>query len=66
MKLNNKLAPLRLNNGYSKYYVAQKLNLSPSTVTNIENGVYAPRLDTLIKMASLYGLSADELLKEAV
>lgn len=66
MKLNDKIAQLRLSNGYSKYYVAKKVDLSRPTISNIENGTYNPRYDTLVKLARLYGLTPDELLKGAM
>ena len=40
MKLNDKIAQLRLSKGYSKYYVAKKVDLSRPTISNIENGTY--------------------------
>lgn len=66
MKLNDKIAQLRLSKGYSKYYVAKKVDLSRPTISNIENGTFNPRYDTLVKLARLYGLTPDELLKGAM
>ena len=44
---------------------AKKLGLPVTTVANYENGA-EPRLDTLIEMADLFGVSIDELVRPEI
>lgn len=42
--------------------VADYLHISISTLSNYENNIHEPNLDTLVKLASLFGVSTDYLL----
>lgn len=48
--------------GMSQLQLAQKLNVSPSTIGMYEQGRRIPALDILIKMANLFGVSLDYLI----
>lgn len=62
MELNEKLAMLRKNNGYSTRELGEKLRVSQSSVSLWEKGARRPDMGTLVKIANLYGVSTDYLL----
>ena len=59
-RLAQNLRALRKAAGLKRVEFAKKLDLKVTTVANYENGA-EPRLDTLIEMADLLGVSIDEL-----
>ena len=63
MLLNTvKLISLRESRGLSNSELADKLSLSPSTITRLENGERNASIKTLKKIASFYNVSVDKLL----
>lgn len=60
--LGEKLKALRLQNGYSQKYIADKLSLSPSLISSYEASERTPSLEVLQKLVELYHCSADYLL----
>ena len=46
--------------------LAEMVNLSPMHVSVIERGVKLPKLETLINIANILDVSADELLQDVV
>ncbi len=56
------LKQLRARKGILLKELAQELHCSVGTVSNYENGVHSPDLDTLILLADYYGVSVDYLL----
>lgn len=56
------LKHLRIRKGLRQKDLAAILNVSPSTISNYENGVHSPDLDTLCKLSNFYGVSLDYLL----
>lgn len=56
------LKELRLKKKLKSKDVAKKLNFSQSLMSEYENGVYEPSINTLIKMAGIYGVSLNYLL----
>ncbi len=62
MELNEKLAMLRKNNGYSTRELGEKLGVSQSSVSLWEKGARRPDMGTLVRIANLYGVSTDYLL----
>ena len=62
MSLSDKMALLRLQNGYSKQQIADRLQVTEDTVTAWESGAAAPDLALLPKIAAFYGITVDELL----
>lgn len=57
-----KLISLRESRGLSNSELADKLALSPSTITRLENGERNASIKTLKKLASFYNVSVDKLL----
>ena len=62
MNIGDLLSELRMDNKLKQKYVAQFLNVSVATVSHYESNVNLPDLETLTKLADLYGVSADYLL----
>ena len=60
MKL--RLAYLRRNAKMSQKDLAEKIGSTASTISKYENGTLEPNLDTLERMADLFGVSMDFLL----
>lgn len=56
------LATLRREKGMAQKELAILLNLSIGTISNYENGVHSPDLNTLCRLADLYGVTTDYLL----
>lgn len=60
--LSERLAEARLQKGYTQQQIAEFLGCNRATVTNYENGKRTPDIDTIVKLAKLYEVSADYLL----
>lgn len=56
------LANLRAEKGLAQKELALLLNLSIGTISNYENNVHSPDLNTLCKLADFYGVTTDYLL----
>lgn len=61
-ELSKKLRQLRSKKGLTQKQLAHYLHCSPSSVSNYENDVYTPGLDTLVLLADFYEVSIDYLL----
>lgn len=59
--LRNNLRKLRLACGYTQNTVAAALGVSRSTYTYYELGQTTPDMETLTKLASMFGVSLDQL-----
>lgn len=55
-------ALLRDRRGLTDYAVSKATDIAPSTLSDWKNGLYVPKLDKLVKIARLFGMSLDELL----
>ena len=64
MKLEEKLISLRKANGLSQFNLAEQLGVSRQAVSKWESGASAPSTTNLMALAKLFGVSAEELLKE--
>lgn len=64
MTLSEKIAALRTGLGLSQGDVAEKLEVSRQSVSKWETGQSVPEVDKLIKLADLFGVSVDELVRE--
>lgn len=62
MKLSTVLKQLREEKGLCQKELAAVLHVSNGTISNYENGVHSPNLDTLCDIADYYGVSVDYLL----
>lgn len=60
--LASQIIKLRKEARMSQLQLAQKLNVSPSTVGMYEQGRRMPAIEILIQMASLFGVSLDYLI----
>ena len=65
MTLCEKLIDLRRKAGLSQEQMAQQLDVSRQAVSKWESGVSDPSTSNLLALAKLYGVSAEELLREA-
>jgi len=66
MKLHEKIAHLRKQNGWSQEAFAERMNVSRQAVSKWESGASNPELDNILAMCRLFGVSADALLREDV
>lgn len=60
--IGNIIAKLRMENGLKQNKLSSLLCMSPSNVSNYENGNYWPDLATLCKIADLFHVTTDFLL----
>ena len=63
MKNYEILSRLRKNQKIAAKDVAKKLNIAPQTLSGYENGSHEPPIEILSKLADLYGVSLDYLIK---
>ena len=63
--LSEVLKEHRLRCGMTQEFVAERLDVSRQAVSKWESGTSDPSTANLLALAKLYGLSADELLREA-
>ena len=61
--LNEKLRVLRKKAGYSQEQMARKLHLTQGAISQWENGLTVPAADQLASLASIFGISVDDLLE---
>lgn len=66
MKLEEKLVQLRKEKGLSQMDVANALEVSRQAISRWESGTAMPTTDNLRKLAELYEVNVDALLKESV
>jgi len=66
MTLSEKIFALRAEAGLSQGDLAEKLAVSRQSVSKWETGQSVPDLDKIIKLADLFGVSVDELVREEV
>lgn len=59
-----KYAKLRDERGLTDYQVAKKTGISSATLSEWKSGIYTPKIDKMIKIADLFGLSLDSLFRE--
>ena len=64
MTLAEKLLALRTEKGLSQEDLAEQLGVSRQSVSKWETGQSVPDLDKIIKLADLFGVTVDELVRE--
>lgn len=64
MNLSEKILALRTQLGLSQEELAEKLEVSRQSVSKWETAQSVPELDKLIRLADLFGVSVDELVRE--
>ena len=62
MTFAQRLALLRRERGFSQKSVAEKMNVSQALLSHYEKGIREPGLDFVVRIARLYGVTADFLL----
>lgn len=62
----NKIRYYRKKNNLSLIELAELVGLSPSTISNIENGKTSPKIEWIREFASVFGCTVSELLGEAI
>src|ERR671939_1437690 len=60
--LGRRLRAIRLRQGIGLRELARRLDLSPSSISQIETGKMRPSVRTLYALASEFGVTVDELL----
>ena len=61
-EIGDTLSDLRKEKGLGQKELASLLNLSVGTISNYENGVHAPDLNTLCRLAEFFHVTTDYLL----
>lgn len=64
MKLEEKIAYLRKQQGWSQEELAFRLDVSRQAVSKWEMGSALPEVDKILKMSEAFGCSTDYLLKD--
>lgn len=64
MTLGEKIRRLRKEKDWSQTQLGQKLGLHPKHISRYENNVHNPPIETLVRIAELFGISVDYLLTE--
>lgn len=64
IKIGSKLRKLRIDNGYKQEYMAEVLEISQKTYSNMENDKSSISLDTLKKIAEEYKIDLIELISD--
>ena len=64
IKIGNKIRNLREKKGLSQNDLAEKIGVKISTISKIENGIFAVSIDYLIKISGF--LNFDIILKEKI
>lgn len=64
MSLSEKILHLRTQKGLSQLELGEQLGVSRQSVSKWETGQSVPDLDKLIKLADLFGITVDELVRE--
>ena len=65
MRLGEKIYDLRRRSGLSQEQMAEQLEVSRQAVSKWESGASDPSTSNLLALAKLYGVSAEDLLREA-
>ena len=60
--INENIKKYRLRSGISQKTLAEKLNVSPKTVSKWETGAGTPDISQVVPLAQTFGISTDELL----
>ena len=64
MDIASRLKKIRTSKGYSVYKLSQTSGVSETHIRDLERGDRNPSLDTIDRIAKIYGMSLSELLNE--
>lgn len=59
-----RIKEIRIEKGMSRKELANNVGLGATAITNYENGLREPKIDTLIKLSDVLGVTVDELIRE--
>lgn len=62
--IGRNIAKLRVSRGLSQGDLGKEIGLTPSAISNIENAISYPSVDTLIRFASFFSVTMDYLLTD--
>lgn len=62
--IGKNIANLRIARGLTQGELGNKIGLTPSAISNIENAMSYPSIDTLIGFANFFGVTMDYLLTD--
>ncbi len=62
MDFSNNLKYYRLNKGVTQKDLALELGTNNTTLSNWENGISKPDIDTIVKLSNYFGITVDELI----
>lgn len=62
--IGRNIARLRVSRGLSQGDLGKEIGLTPSAISNIENAISYPSVDTLIRFASYFSVTTDFLLTD--
>ena len=65
MKIGAKVKELRVQKGLTQEELADRVGVSRQAVSKWESGTADPSTSNLLALAKLFGISAEELLREA-
>lgn len=57
------LLTLRTSSGWSQEFVARQMEVSRATIVNWERGNTEPSISEAVKLAKLFGITVEELMK---
>ena len=63
-RIGKKIKAKRVSLGYKQEYIAERLEVNPSHISNIECGRSNPSLTTLVRIADIFQCSVDCFLHE--
>lgn len=63
-KLNERLAAIRKQSGFTQQQLADMLNVSNKTISQWETGRALPDISMLVRLSEIYKLKLDELLNQ--
>ena len=64
LSIGEKILILRRRKNVSQHVLAKALNVNISVIPKYENNTYKPSYSVLVKIATYFNVSADELLQE--
>ena len=64
MGLDTTIKRLRLEKGWTQDELSRKLGVTPKTISFYELGERRPSRNSLIKLAQIFGITVDELIKD--
>lgn len=62
--IGRNIAKLRVSRGLSQGNLGKEIGLTPSAISDIENAISYPSVDTLIRFASFFSVTMDYLLTD--